>query len=530
MILLRLNKKYNRDDVMSLRQKAEKIKEIKQGMRKAALVGLASLVTTTALGEENKNNFGGDAKKNQTEIPAVSPAEKSSECACYVNNLTLDAQSPICQIYKVSRNKAFYSPYLDGGAGGIVFTRFHISDADAFGNANNTYPEKFSKALQDFASRAKNFGYKGEIKNLDDVARCLASYADSSRKKEQYIGEALSQNYADSGLQAAQNLKKTVAELNEANLKTAKHEQTHASNGQYMKAINTGDVLLTPGGIYLARMADELRAQIKGGNIQASESGLERFFADFGAGYYEQYTSDILQDASYNRMFAYALNEERAERRIPAEINNSLLGFEMEGVDSRGRTHTINGVETSRGFVFFGGEDVSSVKMKNGRVLPLNCLTDADGHALKDDNGQKIPARVIYNDGNFTVALTGSVLTTKDMDKNLKEALRYLLRDLEPSVQKMVLKALDGHCRVDADKLTGALLGDYDTLMKMRAETAKENIAADLQYIREKRAGFLQKAGEEKYAGMNLVRIASPQDNALQLTPAMFRPLQAERK
>ena len=384
--------------------------------------------------------------------------------------------------------------------------------------------------MQDFASRAKNFGYKGEIKNLDDVARCLASYVDSSRKKDRYIGEALSQNYADSGLQAAQNLKKTVAELNEANLKTAKHEQTHAANGQYMKAINTGDVLLTPGGIYLARMADELRAQIKGGNIQASESGLERFFADFGAGYYEQYTSDILQDASYNRMFAYALNEERAERRIPAEINNSLLGFEMEGVDSRGETHTINGVETSRGFVFFGGEDVSSVKMKNGRVLPLNCLTDADGHALKDDNGQKIPARVIYNDGNFTVALTGSVLTTKDMDKNLKEALRYLLRDLEPSVQKMVLKALDGHCRADADKLTGALLGDYDTLMKMRAETAKENIAADLQYIREKRAGFLQKAEEEKYAGMNLVRIASPQDDALQLTPAMFRPLSAERK
>lgn len=512
---------------MSLRQKAENIKGIKQGMRKAVLVGLASLVTTTALGEEKRE---WEASSDNAKIPAGQVAESKTDCACYINNLLLDVESPVSQIYKVSRNKAFYSPYLDGGAGGIVFTRFHISDADAFGNANNTYPEKFSKALQDFASRAKNFGYKGEIKNLDDVARCLASYVDSSRKKDRYIGEALSQNYADSGLQAAQNLKKTVAELNEANLKTAKHEQTHASNGQYMKAINTGDVLLTPGGIYLARMADELRAQIKGGNIQASESGLERFFADFGAGYYEQYTSDILQDASYNRMFAYALNEERAERRIPAEINNSLLGFEMEGVDSRGETHTINGVETSRGFVFFGGEDVSSVKMKNGRVLPLNCLTDADGHALKDDNGQKIPARVIYNDGDFTVALTGSVLTTKDMDKNLKEALRYLLRDLEPSVQKMVLKALDGHCRADADKLTGALLGDYDTLMKMRAETAKENIAADLQYIREKRAGFLQKAGEEKYAGMNLVRIASPQDDALQLTPAMFRPLQAERK
>lgn len=510
---------------MSLRQKAEKIKGIKQSMRKAALVGLASLVTTTALGEEKRE---WEASSDNAKIPAGQVAESKTDCACYINNLLLDVESPVSQIYKVSRNKAFYSPYLDGGAGGIVFTRFHISDADAFGNANQTGPEKFSKALQDFASRAKNFGYKDEIKNLDDVARCLASYADSNRKKDRYIGEALSQNYADSGLQAARTLKETVADLNEANLKMAKHEQTHASNGQYMKAVNTGDILLSPGGIYLARMADELRAQIKGGNIQATAAGVENFFADFGAGYYEQYTSDILQDVSYNRMFAYALNEEQAERRIPAEINNSLLGFEMEGVDSRGRTHTINGVETSRGFVYFGGEDVSSVKMKNGRVLPLNCLADAEGRALKDGNGQKIPARVIYNDGDFTVALAGSVLTTKDMDRNLDEALRHILRDLTPSEQKTVLNALNAHCRDDADKLTNALLQDSDSLMKMRAES--DNVAADLQYIREKRASFLQKAGEEKYAGMNLVQIASPQDNALQLTPAMFRQLSAERK
>lgn len=510
---------------MSLRQKAEKIKGIKQSMRKAALVGLASLVTTTALGEEKRE---WEASSDNAKIPAGQVAESKTDCACYINNLLLDVESPVSQIYKVSRNKAFYSPYLDGGAGGIVFTRFHISDADAFGNANQTGPEKFSKALQDFASRAKNFGYKDEIKNLDDVARCLASYADSNRKKDRYIGGALSQNYADSGLQAARTLKETVADLNEANLKMAKHEQTHASNGQYMKAVNTGDILLSPGGIYLARMADELRAQIKGGNIQATAAGVENFFADFGAGYYEQYTSDILQDVSYNRMFAYALNEEQAERRIPAEINNSLLGFEMEGVDSRGRTHTINGVETSRGFVYFGGEDVSSVKMKNGRVLPLNCLADAEGRALKDGNGQKIPARVIYNDGDFTVALAGSVLTTKDMDRNLDEALRHILRDLTPSEQKTVLDALNAHCRDDADKLTNALLQDSNSLMKMRAES--DNVAADLQYIREKRASFLQKAGEEKYAGMNLVQIASPQDNALQLTPAMFRQLSAERK
>lgn len=96
-------------------------------------------------------------------------------------------------------------------------------------------------------------------------------------EKDRYIGEALSQNYADSGLQAARTLKETVADLNEANLKMAKHEQTHASNGQYMKAVNTGDILLSPGGIYLARMADELRAQIKGGNIQATAAGVETF-------------------------------------------------------------------------------------------------------------------------------------------------------------------------------------------------------------------------------------------------------------
>ena len=155
-------------------------------------------------------------------------------------------------------------------------------------------------------------------------------------------------------------------------------------------------------------------------------------------------------------------------------------------------------------------------------------LADAEGRALKDGNGQKIPARVIYNDGDFTVALAGSVLTTKDMDRNLDEALRHILRDLTPSEQKTVLDALNAHCRDDADKLTNALLQDSDSLMKMRAES--DNVAADLQYIREKRASFLQKAGEEKYAGMNLVRIDSLQDNSLHLTPAMFRQPSAERK
>ena len=52
---------------MSLRQKAEKIKGIKQSMRKAALVGLASLVTTTALGEEKRE---WEASSDNAKIPA----------------------------------------------------------------------------------------------------------------------------------------------------------------------------------------------------------------------------------------------------------------------------------------------------------------------------------------------------------------------------------------------------------------------------------------------------------------------------
>ena len=79
---------------MNLQQKSKKIKEIKQGMRKAALVGLASLVTTTALGKESKNDFGGDVKNNQTEIPItterffgkkpffLSLLQKTSLCFC----------------------------------------------------------------------------------------------------------------------------------------------------------------------------------------------------------------------------------------------------------------------------------------------------------------------------------------------------------------------------------------------------------------------------------------------------------------
>lgn len=512
---------------MNSSQKTDKIRETKKNnsfFRKALMFGLASVVTVAASGEEKTESGNSRKKENNKEIKTADFHENSTDCAYYINNVILDADSPIEQIYKVDKRKAFYSCYLNGGKGGIVFTKYQISDADLYENANQRSAKNYEKTLNSFAERASKLGYKEEIKGLEDVQKCLDFYSANNRKKDKHIGEFLLQACDENGLSAALNLKKTINKMNAANLETVDHEEIHASIGQYMKNINTGEVMLTPGGIYLARMADELRAQIKGGNIAATEQGLEYFFDVCGEGYYESYTSGIGEDDSYKRMFAYSLNEEKAERKYPAEINNLFLGYDTDGIDNLGNTCTINGVETTRGYVFFSGQDnVSSAKMKNGRNLHLNCLVDAEGRIIKDKDGKKIPARVIYNEGIFTVAMQKSVLSTKDMDKNLKKALQFILQDLDDSAKKLVLKALDKHCREDADKLTNALLGDNDGMMKLRSETDAGHVAEDLKYIKEKRAVLLQEVNEKNLLGLDLVQIASPKDNALQLSVSMFK-------
>lgn len=508
----------------------EQTKQRSRLLRKALTLGLATVVTTTAWGKENSEHSRNDKQGDNKEILPSKADKTLQECAYYINNVELDADSPIEQIYKVNKQKAFYSHYLNGGKGGIVFTKYHISDADLFANANKQNANSLENTLKNFAESAKRFGYKETIKTLDEVQKCLDSYASSEKKKDKHIGEILEQSGDESGLTAALRLKMTIAEMNEANLKTAKHEQIHASIGQYTKAINTGDIMLSPGGIYLTRMADELRAQIKGGNIEATDQGLEGFFADFGQGYKESYMPDINKDDSYKRMFAYSLNEEQADIKLPAEINNLFLGYDMDGVDNLGNTCTVNGVETSRGFVFFSGrEDVAKAKMKNGRILALNCLVDDQGKVIKDKDGNAQSAKVINKDGEFAVVVSGTAFTTKDMDKNLKAALKHILGDLDDNAKELVLKALDKHCREDANQITNALLHNKEKMQKLRSETDAEHVAEDLKYIKEKRAGVLQEAGEKNFAGMDLVRITSPQENALQLSPAMFQKHMSER-
>lgn len=510
--------------------KSEKVAKGQRILRKALTFGLASAVSAMTLAQEKNENFSNEGKDNKTEIPATKPDKSTDDCAYFINNVVLDADSPIEQIYKIDKRKAFYSHYLNGGKGGIVFTKYQISDADLFANANRTNSAAYEKAIQSFETRAQNFGYKEEIKNLDDVRKSLDYYAGCERKKDKYIGEILDRSSTESGLAAALNLKNTIAEMNAANLNTVKHEQIHASIGQFTKAINTGDVMLTPGGIYLTRMADEIRAQIKGGDISASEQGLEDFFNNYGAGYKETYTSDLLNDNSYKRMFAYSLNEEKADIKLPAEINNLFLGFEMDGTDNLGNSCTVNGVETGKGYVFFSGrDDASQVKMKNGRILPLNCLVDANGKVIKDKDGKAQTARVVYKDGNFTAVVAGSDLSTKDMNENLKGALRYILSDLDDNAKKLVLKSLDKHCRADAEQLTNALLRDRDGLMNLRSETDAGNVATDLEYIKEKRRVNLQEVSERNLTGLNLVQISSPQKSTLQLTVSMFQQKMSEK-
>lgn len=518
---------------MVLQQKNNKTDKTAKGRRilhRALTLGLASTLSAITLASEKTENSDRENKSNKTETPVAKPDKNTDDCAYFINNVVLDADSPIEQIYKVDKRKAFYSHYLNGGKGGIVFTKYQISDTDLFANANRTSAAAYEKAIKSFETCARNFGYKEEIKNLDDVRKSLDYYAGSRRKKDKHIGEILERNGTENGLAAALNLKNTIAEMNAANLKTAKHEQIHASIGHFTKAINTGDVMLAPGGIYLARMADELRAQIKGGNIAATEQGLEDFFNNYGAGYKGSYTPDLLSDDSYKRMFAYSLNEEKADISLPAEINNLFLGFEMEGVDNLGNSCTVNGVETGRGYVFFSGrDDVSHVKMKSGRVLPLNCLVDEKGKIIKDKDGKAQAVRVIYKDGNFTAVVAGSVLSTKDMDENLKGALRYILSDMEDNAKKLVLKSLDKHCREDAELLTNALLCDRDGMMKLRSETDAEHVAADLAYIKEKRRVNLQEVNEKNLTGLNLIRIVSPQEKALQLTVSMFQQKMSDK-
>ena len=514
---------------MNISERIKKIKNKTTSLRQAAVIGAFSVAATApGLAQEKSQSSVDNLTKNQN-ILAQENIMKVSETALYINNIELNADSPLEQIYKIDDYKAFYSPYLNEGKGGIVFVQYHLSDDNAFARANGCDAKKYGEVLFAFAERAKSLGYDGEIKSLEDVAQCIEKYKTSDKKKRKYIGAELDKAYRESGLFVAQQQKDFVQKLNLSNLQMAEHEKSHAANGQYMKDIDMGNIMLSPGGIYMAHMADELQAQISGKNIESSEKGIAKFFAEYGKQYYDKYTANILTDASYKRMFAYSLNEEIGEGILSAEINNSFLDMSISGKDNKGNLCSVNAVETSKGFVYFTGEqNVSSAKVGR-KTVALNCLTNEQGQALKDEKGNIIPVRVIHDDNGFRVSLSERGFTTTEMDKKQEEAIKYILRHLSPEEQTLAKSALKKYCEQDAGKLTQAWLQDKASLLKIRAESDTKNFAEDLEYIKNKRAETQQSLWAQKAADMKLVRLGSQKGSTLQLAPEIFQAQQTIR-
>lgn len=514
---------------MNISERIKKIKNKTTSLRQAAVIGAFSVAATApGLAQEKSQSSVDNLTKNQN-ILAQENIMKVSETALYINNIELNADSPLEQIYKIDDYKAFYSPYLNEGKGGIVFVQYQMSDANAFARANGCNPEKYEEALLFFAQRAKTLGEDGKIESLADAKQCIEKYKTSDKKKRKYIGVELDKTYQESGLFGAQQQKDFIQKLNISNLQMVEHEKSHAANGQYMKDIDMGNIMLSPGGIYMAHMADELQAQISGKNIEATEKGIAKFFAEYGKQYYDKYTANILTDASYKRMFAYSLKEEMGEGVLSAEINNSFLDMRVSGRDNKGNLCAVNAVETSKGFVYFTGEqDVTSAKV-GGKTVALNCLTNEQGLALKDEKGNIIPAQVIHDDNGFRVALPEKNFNTTEMDNKQEEAIKYILRNLSPQEQGLVEDALKKYCEQDANKLTQAWLQDKDSLLKIREEAGAKNFAEDLEYIKNKRAETQQKLWAQKAADMKLVQLGSQKGSTLQLTPEIFQAQKSVR-
>lgn len=508
---------------MNLSEKIKKLKNKTSSLRKAAVIGAVSFATATpVLAQEKGQNTSDNFPKKQNTLTQENSI-KASETALYVNNVELKADSPLEQIYKVDDYKAFYSPYLDEGKGGIVFVQYHISDADAFARASGNTSEKYGEVLSAFAERAKALGYEEEIKSLEEARQCIEKYKASSKKKNKYIGEELDKTYHENGLFGAQQQKDFVSKLNAGNLQMAEHEKSHALNGQYMKDIDTGNIMLSPGGIYLAHMADELQAQISGKNIEASEKGIAKFFAEYGNQYYDKYTANILNDVSYKRLFAYSLKEEIGEGLLSAEINNSFLDMSQMCKDNKGNLCSVNAVETSKGFVYFTeGQDVTSANV-GGKNVALNCLTNEQGQALKDEKGSIIPARVIHDDNGFRVSVSEKDFKTTEMDKRQEEAVKFILRHLSPEEQTLAKNALKKYCEQDANKLTQTWLQDKDSLIKIRKEADSKSFAEDMEYIKNKRAETQQNLWAQKASDMKLVQLGSQKGSTLQLMPEIFQ-------
>lgn len=464
-------------------------------------VGLTTLIGFSGLSANAENNVGTNLSQLNADnniTTNVTQNNDNEKVTIYTKTYSLESGAPIEMPKKLGDGrKAYYSSYLNNGNGGIVVNQYSISDNEAFLHAKRTNDTKCascSEAITSFANKATLFKYNKEIKTLKDVEECLNSFSNTSKKKEKYIYDNLYSIAGENGLTSAIEVIKQVENLNKDNMNSVSHEEFHAENGQYMKKIEEGEILLSPGGMYMVRMADELQAQIRSGDITPTTEGLSKFFKEFGTDYKNQYLENIDNDASYKRLFAAGLQEQSCEKKTIASVNNILIPINasfVEAKDKNGNTYSVNAMETKDAIVFMGNfndGEIREVTLENGKKIHLNCLYNADGSIQLDENGNKIAATTTQENGDFVLSFNGTHLTTASMDKTLEETLPHILRNLDEEQKNNVIEALNKYCKQDALIADKTAIADYD-IEKLHKETSKE----DVEYIISNRKNNLQK-------------------------------------
>lgn len=489
-------------------------------------VGLTSLIGFSGLTANAENNIGANLSPLNTDnniTTNITQNNNHEKVTIYTKTYSLESGAPIEMPKKLGDGrKAYYSSYLNNGNGGIVVNQYSISDNEAFLHAKRTNDTKHAsctEAIASFANQAALVKYSKEIKTLKDVEECLSSFSNKTKKKDKYIYDRLCSTADKNGLTAAIEVINKVQDLNKDNMNSVAHEEFHAQNGQHMKKIEEGEILLSPGGMYVARMADELQAQIRAGDIAATTDGISQFFAEHGNDYKEQYLENINNDASYKRLFAAGLQEQACEQKALATVNNNLIpitAFSVEAKDKNGNTYSVNAMETNDVVVFMGNfndGEIREVSLANGKKISLNCLYNKDGTLKLDENGNKISATTTQENGDFMISFNGTSLTTASMDKTLEETLPHILRNLDEEQKNNVIEALNKYCKQDALNADKTAIADYD-IEKMHKETSKE----DVEYIISNRKNNLQKQNGSQ-EGLQSI---SKADRTLTLHPQDF--------
>lgn len=465
----------------------------------AIVAGLA-VTPTLANAQTNQNAENNETKVNKIELSQAT--QSNIDVQCFAREIELDAKSPLEMLSKVDNKGAFYDAYLNNGAGGICVTQYKMSDENAYLKAStlNNSNLKLGDALNGFNNYVSRI-YGDKIQSLADAENCMNKFSANkdNSKKDKLLYDKIFEQYNKYNLAQANKYLDIVKKTNSSNLQNIEHEKTHAVNGNLMKDINSGKIMLTAGDILKIRMADELCAQINGGQIQGSAQNVDSFFQEKGNEYLKHYSQDLEfgNDASYNRQFAYSLDFEKGAEKTT--LNAGVFNCEINnnGMDGIGR------FETDKGFVFAKlNNNISDENCNefshNGKKYATNCLVDEKGSPIKDDKGNKIPATISRNnEGDFVATLASDGLATTTMQNNYEKCLSTILSNYTPEQQETLKSALNKYCNKDASELNNSyLVSNKESLLKLKNETTKE----DMNYITSLREKNNQKVSDATYS------------------------------